>query len=322
MIKQFLAGVAASCALAFAPLATAMESVRVVASIKPIHSLVASVMEGAGDPRLLIDSGASPHIYSLKPSDARALQNVQVFFWVGEDLETFLIKPVASLPKTARVIKLAEAPGVRLLGSRESALLEGHVHAGDGQSEDDVFGEDHRAVHGGADMHIWLDIDNAKAIIEAIVAALVETDPGRAGLYRSNAEQTQAGLQDLDQELRSALTPVASRPYIVFHDAYHYLERRYGLTPVGSITVNPERQPSVQRVAAIRKRIIESNAVCIFNEPQFEPTLVKTLIEGTNTRVGVLDAEGGIGVPPGPEAYFTIMRDIGKALKGCLGRAS
>jgi zinc transport system substrate-binding protein len=157
---------------------------------------------------------------------------------------------------------------------------------------------------------------------KAIVAALVEADPGRAGLYRSNAEHTQARLQDLDQELRSELTPVASRPYIVFHDAYLYLERRYGLTPVGSITVNPERQPSVQRVAAVRKRIIESNAACIFTEPQFEPALVRTLIEGTNTRGGVLDAEGGIGVPPGPQAYFTIMHDIGKALRTCLRNSS
>jgi zinc transport system substrate-binding protein len=321
MIKHFLAGLMASCALAFAPLATAMETVRVVASIKPIHSLVAGVMEGAGEPRLLIDSGASPHIYSLKPSDARALQNVQVFFWVGEDLETFLIKPVSSLPKTARVIKLAEAPGVILLRSRESALWEGHVHTGDGRSESDVNEQDHHAAHGGADMHIWLDIDNASAIIEAIAAALVEADPSRGGLYRSNAEHTQAQLQNLDQELRSELTPIASRPYIVFHDAYHYLERRYGLTPVGSITGNPERQPSAQRVAAVRKRIIESNAVCIFSEPQFEPALVKSLIEGTSTRIGVLDAEGGIGVPPGPQAYFTIMQDIGKALKGCLGPA-
>lgn len=168
-------------------------------------------------------------------------------------------------------------------------------------------------------MHVWLDIDNSSAMLEAIVAALVEVDPGRAGLYRSNADRTQARLRDLDGELRSALTPLASRPYIVFHDAYGYLENRYGLTSVGSMTVNPERQPSVQRVAAVRKRIIESNAACIFSEPQFEPALIDVLIEGTNTRVGVLDAEGGIGVPPGPDAYFKIMQDLGKALKGCLG---
>ena len=113
----------------------AMETLRAVASIKPIHSLVAGVMEGAGEPRLLIGSGASPHTYSLKPSDARALQNAQIVFWVGEDLETFLVKPLAALPKTARVIKLAEAPGVVLLGSRESAMREAHVHAGDGRSK-------------------------------------------------------------------------------------------------------------------------------------------------------------------------------------------
>lgn len=278
-------------------------------------------MEGAGEPKLLVGSGASPHTYSLKPSDARALQDAQLFFWVGEDLETFLIKPLASLPRSARIIKLAEAPGVELLGSRQSTLAQEHVQPDDGRHESDV-NDDHRPVHGRADMHVWLDIDNAKAIIQAIAAALVEADPGRAGLYRSNAEHTQARLHDLDQELRSALTPVASRPYIVFHDAYRYFERRYGLTSVGSITVSPERQPSVQRVAAVRKRIIESNAACIFGEPQFEPTLIKTLTEGTDIRVGVLDAEGGTEVEPDPQAYFTIMRNIGKALTTCLTSSS
>jgi zinc transport system substrate-binding protein len=90
------------------------------------------------------------------------------------------------------------------------------------------------------------------------------------------------------------------------------------LTPVGSITPNPERQPSAQRIAAIRKKIVDNNALCIFSEPQFEPSIVKTLIEGMSTKVGVLDADGGVGIAPGPDAYFTIMRNLGDSLKGCL----
>lgn len=167
-------------------------------------------------------------------------------------------------------------------------------------------------------MHIWLDADNARAIVRAAVAALDEADPGRAALYRSNGEHAEARIDTLDQVLRSELTPLAGRPYVVFHDAYRYLERRYGLTPVGSITPNPERQPSAQRIAAIRKKIVDNNALCIFSEPQFEPSIVKTLIEGMSTKVGVLDADGGVGIAPGPDAYFTIMRNLGDSLKGCL----
>jgi zinc transport system substrate-binding protein len=322
MTKRLLVVGAIACAIAFTVTAFAAEPPRVVVSIRPIHSLVAAVMQGAGEPMLLIGSGASPHTYSLKPSDARALQQADLIFWVGEGMETFLRKPLASLPKGARTVELAEAPGVFLLGRREGEGWGPHTHsehetAAAPSSEENDEGE-HGHEHGRSDMHIWLDADNARAIVRAAVATLGETDPGRAVLYRSNGERAQSRIDALDQALRAELTPLAGRPYIVFHDAYVYLERRYGLTPVGSITMNPERQPSAQHIAAIRKKIVDNNAVCIFSEPQFEPSLVKTVIEGTGTKIGVLDADGGVGVAPGPDAYFTIMRNLGDSLKGCL----
>lgn len=171
-------------------------------------------------------------------------------------------------------------------------------------------------------MHVWLDADNARAIVRAAVAALIAADPDRAEVYRRNGERTDIRLTSLDQALRSELMPLAGRPYIVFHDAYGYLEHRYGLTQVGSITMSPERQPSALRIAAIRRKIVASKAACIFGEPQFEPALLMTVTEGMTIRVSVLDAEGGIDVPPGPDAYFAIMQNIGSALKACLGPAT
>lgn len=323
MIKAFLAGGLLALGLAAAQ---AADAPRVVVSIKPIHSLVASVMQGAGQPMLLIGSGASPHTYSLKPSEARALQQANVVVWVGEGLETFLVKPLTALPRDARVLELADAPGVTLLPYREAGPWEEHAHddakaASAGKAHDHEQAHAHED-HGSADMHIWLDIDNAKAIVSAVVAALAEADPANAGVYRSNGEQTQARLAELDQRLRDELAAVAGRPYIVFHDAYQYLERRYGLTPVGSITVSPERQPSAKRVAAIRDRIRQSGAVCVFSEPQFEPALVRTLMDGTQARTGVLDADGGIGVPAGPDAYVTILQNLAGSLRSCLAPAS
>ena len=219
-------------ALAFSTAVIAADHPRVVVSIKPIHSLVAAVMQGAGEPMLLIASGASPHTYGLKPSDARALQEADLIVWVGEGMETFLRKPLTALPTGSRVVELTEAPGVFLLGRREG---EGWELRTDGDrnrapavpisTEEDGPGEC-SDEHGGSDMHIWLDADNARAIVRAAVAALGEVDPGRATLYRANGEQTEARIDALDRALRSQLTPLAGRPYVVFHDAYRYLEHR------------------------------------------------------------------------------------------------
>ena len=201
-----------------------------------------------------------------------------------------------------------------------------HVH---GSAETDAPPKDHAdqghahdEAPGYADMHIWLDPTNARAIVQAAAVALCQVDPGRADLYRSNAERAVARLQVLDDDLRQTLSTLAGRPYVVFHDAYQYLERRYRLSPIGSITVNPDRQPSAQRIAAIREKITEGGAVCVFSEPQFQPKLVRTLTEGTKARIGVLDADGGVDVPPGPDAYPTIMRNLSDALRACLDPSS
>jgi zinc transport system substrate-binding protein len=318
MTRAFVGLLLVLVALVISPPVGAAEPPRVIATIKPIHSLVAMVMQGAGQPSLLIGTGASPHTYSLKPSDARALEQADVIVWVGEGLETFLVKPLRTLAKRARVIEVAEAPGVALLPYRGTGAWEAHGH-GHGHEHGSTRGHDTHAV---ADMHIWLDAANAQAIVQAVAAALIEADAGRAELYRANVSQAVARLQTLDDDLRQTLKPLAGRPYVVFHDAYQYLEHRYGLSPVGSITVNPDRQPGAQRVAAIREKIVAGGAVCVFAEPQFEPKLVRTLTDGTKARIGVLDPDGGIGVPAGPDAYPAIMRNMATALRTCLEPSS
>jgi zinc transport system substrate-binding protein len=309
------------------PLISAAAAPQAVVTIKPVHSLVAMVMQGVAEPQLLITSGASPHTYSLKPSDARALQQADLIFWIDEGMETFLDKPLQALPKHARVIALSEAPGVALLPYRSSGLWEAHRHGSTNSSTPHAHDESHADgdddhEHRTSDMHIWLDPANAQAMVRAATAALSEADVTHAEIYRSNAEAALARLQALDDGLRQTLAPVAGRPYVVFHDAYQYLEHRYGLTPAGSITVDPDRQPSTQRVAAIREGIVARGAVCVFSEPQFSPKLIPTLIEGTKARTGVLDADGGTTVPAGPDAYPAIMRNLADALRGCLDPSS
>ena len=154
-------------------------------------------------------------------------------------------------------------------------------------------------------------------MVAAIAEALAAADAANAARYRTNAAAAAARLEALDGELRGVLAPVRERPFILFHDFLQYLEKRYGLNAVGSITVSPERQPGAQRLQRLRRKINQLNAVCVFAEPQFEPTLMQTVVERTKAKTGVLDYLGA-SVPPGPDAYFETMRGLGRSLTRCL----
>jgi len=314
------AGLAAAfLALAVAPQARA--DALAVASIKPVHGLAAMVMEGVGEPFLILEAAGSPHAYTMRPSEARALDRADVVFWIGPGMETFLAKPIAALEDGARVVALAEAEGVTLLPAREGGSWEGHAHDDEDEHEhggehghDEHADEDDRGTH---DMHIWLDPSNAVAMLRAMAAALAEVDPVNADRYRVNATDAAARIEALDAELKAALAPVRDVPYIVFHDAYSYFERHYGLNAIGSITVAPGRNPGASRLYEIRSKILELAAACVFAEPQFEPALVDTVTEGTEARAGVLDPIGA-DIPPGPDAYPALMRGLADSLVDCL----
>jgi len=290
--------------------AVAAETPRVVVSILPVHSLVAAVMAGRGVPQLLIRAGASPHDASLRPSDARALSAADLVIWVGPDLETFLEKPLAALAGAARAVALGAAPGMRRLGLRAGGAFEPH-------RRDAEPGSDAEDGHEALNPHLWLDPENAARIVRIAAQALSALDPANAAAYGANARRLEAKLDALDRALRARLAPVADVPYVVFHDATGYLEARYGLRAMGAVTVNPAVPPGARRLAALRRRMVETGAACLFAEPRFRPALVAAVIEGTGARAGTLDPLGA-DIAPGPEAYFALMRALAADLVACL----
>jgi zinc transport system substrate-binding protein len=307
-----------------APGGVAAEVPSVVASVKPIHSLVAGVMAGVGEPALLVKGNASPHDYALKPSDAAVLAKADLVFWVGEGFELFLVKALESLSDEERVVELADTEGLALLPPREGGLWEPHLdeHA---EAAHDDGGEEHAEAvhheHGAFDRHVWLDPRNAKVIAARVASVLAERDPEHAETYRANGDALQARLDALDADLAAQLTPVKSAPFIVFHDAYQYLEKRYGLAGVGSITVSPEQPPGAKRLQEIQEKIASQGVRCVFREPNFEPALVDTVIAGTPARSGVLDPEGAL-LTEGADLYFQLLRGIADSLRSCLGASS
>jgi zinc transport system substrate-binding protein len=299
-------------ALLFAAPGAAFAVPRVVVTVKPLHSLVAGVMAGVGEPDLIIRGAGSPHTYSLKPSEAHLLESAQVVFWIGATLESFMEKPLASLGAAARVVSVLRMPGITIRPGRRGGSWDDH----DGHGEPGHAGE-HSAET--IDGHLWLDPANARVIAREAAAVLGQLDPGNRRRYIANAEALVARVDALDAGLKATLAPVREIPFVVFHDAYQYFEARYALRAVGSITVSAERKPGARRVKEIRDTIRSIGARCVFSEPQFPSAILGTLLEGTDTRTGSLDPLGA-ALPAGPEAYFTLMRALGSSLVECLQR--
>ena len=320
----------------------------VVVSIKPIHALVAGVMDGIGTPRLIIKGGASPHTYQMRPSEAEALQAADLVVWVDETLEAFLERPIASLGAGAEIVTLHQAAGMRLLRNREGGIwdssstqlhddenadthADAHADAHDDTHDDthaDTHDDDahdsedhgHDHAHGELDAHIWLDPRNAARVVEVVAAALTRIHPEEAAAYRRNAASMRARIEALEASLRKQLAPVRRHAFVVFHDGYQYFEHAFELNGIGSVTLDPTRLPSAKRLTSLRRALTERDVQCLFTEPQFEPRLAWTVIEGTEVRTAVIDLLGA-DVAAGPDAWFGIMRSLGDSIAGCLGGA-
>lgn len=338
---------------ALALVSPAMAAPDVVVSIKPIHSLVSAVMQGIGAPHLIVRGSASPHTFSLRPSDAGALGEAELVVWVGPDMENFLDGTITTLATQARVLEVSALPGIDLLPLREGASFEAHDHGHEDEHEHDheddhehdhekehahegEHGHDDHAEqdehdhhddeheqheaghdHGAMDMHLWLAPQNAISIVLNTAEVLSELDPENSADYRSNADATIAQLQVLAAELTAQLAPLANVPFVTFHDAYQYFETSFGVSAAGAITLNPESQPGARRIAEVRDTIIRLEARCVFAEPQFEPALVATVTEGTDARTGTLDPVGA-DLDDGPDLYFALMRRMADNMQACL----
>lgn len=300
------------------------EAPKVVADIAPVHALVARVMKGVGEPVLLVEPGASPHGYSLRPSRAAALDQARAVFWMGEGLEPWLEGPLDTLGGQARVVELMEVPGTTVLEFREGATFEEHEHSEDGQTheheehatehEQDAHDHDEHA-HDGADPHGWLDPMNAHVWLGAIAQTLSEIDPENAMRYAANAAEGRAELDALVAELNAVLAEFRGTRFIVFHDAYHYFENRFGLSAVGAISLSDASDPGAKRIAEVRRTVLDMGVTCVFAEPQFNPGLVQAVTEG-GVHVATLDPLG-TDLEPGWPLYPQLLRELAKDMRDC-----
>jgi zinc transport system substrate-binding protein len=298
---------------------SAKAEIKVVTSIKPIHSLVSYVMDGVGTPDLIVDGFNSPHNFQLKPSHAKMLENADIIFWIGEGLENFLEKPLDSISKNAKKVELMEIKGINKLEFREKNIFNEHdhdEHEEDGHKEekhDDHDDHDDHG-HGAHDPHIWLDPQNAKVIVKLITKELSELDSKNAPTYKKNSEKA---LSDLDKLIKKVKKDTSKDlRFVVFHDAYHYYEDRFGINLLGALTVNPDVLPGAAQLVEIREVIEHEKVNCIFSEPQFNPDIIKSIAKDTGVKTGVLDPLGA-NLDKGKNLYFDLIKNISSSFKGC-----
>ncbi|WP_435167694.1 zinc ABC transporter substrate-binding protein [Candidatus Pelagibacter bacterium nBUS_28] len=319
---------------------SASAEIKVVTSIKPIHSLASYLMDGVGKPSLIVNGYASPHAFSMKPSHAKMLQNADIIFWVGESMENFLKKPLSSIAKKAEKIELIEVKGLNVLKFRERNIFDEHNHDDHAKKEDDHDDHDHDDhakkeddhddhdhddhakkeddhddhAHGDYDSHIWLDPMNAKVILNEMAEHLIENDTKNASKYKNNLKKA---LKEIDTLIIQVMTELnKSVSSIVFHDAYQYFEQRFNVNILGAFTVNPDVMPGAEQLAEIRKIIEHDKVACVFSEPQFNPDIINAVAKDMKIKTGVLDPLGAT-LDPGKNLYFDLIKNMSLSFKDC-----
>ena len=327
-------------AVLFAGSLAANAEIKVVTTIKPLHSLISNVMDGVGEPSLIIEGSTSPHSFVLKPSHAKMIEQADIIFWIGEDIETFMEKPLESIAKNAKKISFMELTSIEKLKFREENIFDhddhddhghgekkdhdDHGHGedkdhddhGHGEKKDhDDHGHGHEGHHHGEfDAHIWLDPANAKEMLHEIAHELADLDPNNASKYESNADQAIMSIDKMIKEIDGNINKDAK--FIVFHDAYQYFEKRFGVMTAGALTLNTDVLPGAKQISEIQEVIEERDIKCIFSEPQFNPKIIETIAKDTGIKTGVLDPLGSI-FDANKMQYFKLINDLGNKLKDC-----
>jgi len=288
-------------------MAQAQAEVRVLTSIKPLQQIAAAVQDGVGTPEVLLPPGASAHHYALRPSDVRRVNDYDLLYWIGPDMEGFLPRVLKGRSKSS--VAIQGLPGLQLRHFGEDS--QSHDHDGDADEHD----HDHRP--GSLDAHLWLSSVNARVIAAKMASDLSAADPANAGRYQSNLKAFGERLDALDLRLKKRLAGISGKPFFVFHEAFDYFESAYGLKHTGVFSVAAEVQPGAQHVAAMRKRLQEVGKTCVFSEPPLRPRLAETLTAGLPVTLAELDALGGTA-SVNAQGYEQLLENLGNDLAGCL----
>lgn len=284
------------------------KSLRIVASIKPVHSLVAGVTQGVSKPELLMSSNQSPHHYSLRPSERKMLAEADLVFWIGPSMESFMPRILGSLKNKQKTIALIETQGLKLLPIRQID----NEHDDHSHDTDNHIKADQKLSK--MDAHFWLNTYNADILIDIISQHIIRLDPENKQHYQSNSQQLHHQIAQLRKQLKQSLSSI-KKPFMTYHDGYQYFEKEFNLNNAGFITAS-ELQPSARRISHLKSLIKEKKVACIFYDAPTKPAIMKSLLANSNAKAVMLDP-AGILITPGKNAWFELMSLMGKQFISC-----
>jgi len=289
----------------------AFATTKVAVTLKPIHSLVAAVMEGVSVPELLLPDGASPHTFQLKPSTLKTLNEADLIVWVGPSLEMFMTKPLSSLSPRYGFIEIQSLDNLVKLPLREGREWQHGAH-----EDPHEHAHDHGA-HGDVDPHLWLSNANAQTIVKVTAERLSKADPQHAKQYQANAQKTLAQLRALKKNLAALLASVQSEPFLVYHDGYQYFEKEFALKAVGTMVINPHVPLSANGLTQVKELIKTRGVKCIFKETEFSERIIEKSLGNLPVQIKELDPLG-VRIPKGPHHYEQTLLELGKTMHDCL----
>ncbi|MDO5055118.1 MAG: zinc ABC transporter substrate-binding protein ZnuA [Pasteurella oralis] len=296
-------------------------SANVVTSIKPLGFIASSIADGVTDTEVLVPTGASPHDYSLKPSDIQKLQSAELIVWIGEDIDAFLDKTLRPMP-FKKVLSIADFAEI---GPFLEGEAHGHDHKHDHAHEhkhDHKHNHDHAHAHDhdhSTNWHLWYSPEISKIVASRLATRLTELYPEKKDKIVQNLAEFNRTLAAQNEKIKQQLAPVKDKGFYVFHDAYSYFNNTYGLKQTGYFTINPLVAPGAKTLAKIKAEIKEHKVNCLFAEPQFTPKVIEGLSKGTGVHVGRLDPMGD-AVSLGMNSYANFLQYTADSYFSCLSK--
>jgi protein SCO1/2 len=270
---------------------SADKSLRVIVSVKPVHSILSGLLKGVEQPELLVGEGKLPLGYELTSAQVDSLETADLIVWVGPELESFMAGHLAALPEKVRVVTLLDRPELKILPSRR---------------------DDNRR-----DPYFWQDSRNALILIDLLTKELMLADSSRSHLYKRNRDALFKKVAELDRRLEYGYRGLKGGLVFTYYDTLQYFEQAYALKVAGVLAAFPGEPVSAEKLLGERARLADNWYTCLLTEARMPMPELGLLTDGLTIEQVELDSFG-TGFKPGENLYLELMDNNTRLIKQCV----